>query len=108
MIINFPYQLELNLNRGEFICKQGEDIDFFGIIVHGQTFVCMEHQKIKTLEIGEMIGFMCLSELAGTKPEGGKHKYDIIAETDGIIALLPFGEIKSESRKNPQIVIISF
>ena len=48
-----------------------------------------------------MIGFMCLSEFNGSKSESGKHKYDIIAETDGIIALLPFGEIKSESRKNP-------
>ena len=30
-----------------------------------------------------------------------KNKYDIIADTDGIIAILPFGEIKSESRKYP-------
>lgn len=46
---------------------------------------------------------MALSEFISSK-EGSKHKYDIIAETDGIIAMLPFGEIKSESRKNPQIV----
>lgn len=47
-----------------------------------------------------MIGFMCLSELVTSK-EGAKHKYDIIAESDGIVAVLPFGEIKSESRKFP-------
>ena len=47
-----------------------------------------------------MLGFMCLSEFISSK-EGQKHKYDIIAETEGIIAMLPYGEIKSESRKNP-------
>ena len=45
-----------------------------------------------------MIGFMAVSELSSSTI----HKYDVIAETDGIIALLPFGEIKGESRKNPQ------
>ena len=44
-----------------------------------------------------MLGFMSVSELSAST----KHKYDVIAETDGIIALLAYGEIKSESRKNP-------
>ena len=35
-----------------------------------------------------------------------KAKYDIIAETDGIIAVLPLGEIKVESRRQPQAVTI--
>lgn len=47
-----------------------------------------------------MIGFMTLSELIVSK-DNAKHKYDIIAETDGVLAVLPFGEVKSESRKNP-------
>ena len=40
---------------------------------------------------------MAVSELS----QATKYKYDVIADTDGIIAVLPFGEIKSESRKNP-------
>lgn len=44
-----------------------------------------------------MIGFMSVSELSAST----RHKYDVIAETDGIMAVLPFGEIKSESRRNP-------
>lgn len=44
-----------------------------------------------------MFGFMAVSELTTST----KHKYDIIAESDGIIAILPFGEIKAESRRNP-------
>lgn len=44
-----------------------------------------------------MIGFMNVSEMTSQV----SNKYDIIAETDGIIAILPFGEIKNESRKNP-------
>lgn len=37
-----------------------------------------------------MIGFMSVSELTMKD----KHKYDIIAETDGLLAVLAFGEIK--------------
>jgi len=31
-------------------------------------------------------------------------KYDMIAETDGVIAVLPFGEIKTEIRRQPKAV----
>ncbi len=55
---------------------------------------------MKILNIGEMIGFMTVSELCSNT----KHKYDVIAESDGLIAVFPFGEIKSESRKYPQAV----
>jgi hypothetical protein len=41
---------------------------------------------------------MEISELSPTV----RHKFDVIAESDGMIACLPFGEIKVESRKNPQ------
>jgi hypothetical protein len=44
-----------------------------------------------------MVGFMVVSELT----QAIKYKYDVIADTDGILAVLPFGEIKSESRRNP-------
>ena len=45
-----------------------------------------------------MFGFNLVSEVTSCD----KYKYDIIAETDGILAMLPLGEIKTESRKNPQ------
>ena len=35
-----------------------------------------------------------------------KWKFDVYAEQDGIIAILPFGEIKIEIRKNPKGVCI--
>ena len=40
---------------------------------------------------------MNLSELSTV----AKNKFDIIANTDGILAVLPYAEIKSEIRKNP-------
>ena len=66
-------------------------------MLHGTAFASVDHQRFRTLQIGEMIGFMAVSEMSPST----KHKYDVIAESDGIIALLPYGEIKSESRKNP-------
>lgn len=44
-----------------------------------------------------MIGFINVSELSTQD----KNKYDIIAESDGIFILIPYGEIKNESRKYP-------
>jgi len=35
-----------------------------------------------------------------------KWKFEVFAETDGILAVLPFGEIKIEIRKNPKSVSI--
>lgn len=83
--------------RNDYICRKNEETDFLGLILHGQVFISLDHAKLKTLNIGDMTGFMNVSELTTEV----KNKYDIIAETDGIIAVLPFGEIKSESRKNP-------
>ena len=34
-----------------------------------------------------------------------KWKFEVFAETDGILAVLPFGEIKIEIRKNPAHVL---
>lgn len=87
----------INFHRGDYICKKGDDMDFFGIIIHGVAFASAEHQRFRSYNIGDMLGFMAVSELSPST----KHKYDVIAESDGLIAVLPYGEIKSESRKNP-------
>jgi CRP-like cAMP-binding protein len=87
----------LTFRRNDFICKKGDEIDFFGILLHGGVFASIEHNRIRSLQIGEMFGYMALSELS---PQT-RYKFDVIAESDGMIAILPFGEIKSESRKAP-------
>lgn len=87
----------LTFRRNDFLCKKGDEVDFFGVLLHGTVFASVEHNRFRTLQIGEMFGFMELSELSNTT----RHKFDVIAETDGMIACLPFGEIKTESRKSP-------
>ncbi len=79
------------------MCKKGDEVDFFGILIHGTVFASVEHNRFRTLQIGEMFGYMEISEMSPSI----RHKFDVIAETDGMIACLPFGEIKVESRKNP-------
>jgi len=44
-----------------------------------------------------MFGYMNISELSTVT----RYKFDVIAESDGLVAVLPYGEIKSESRRNP-------
>jgi hypothetical protein len=45
-----------------------------------------------------MIGHQNLAEQSGDFM-GEKWKFDVYAETDGSIAVLPFGEIKTEIRR---------
>jgi CRP-like cAMP-binding protein len=87
----------LSFRRNDFVCKKGDEVDFFGILIHGTVFASVEHNRFRTLQIGDMFGYMEISELS----PGTRHKFDVIAESDGMIAVLPFGEIKTESRKNP-------
>ena len=45
-----------------------------------------------------MLGFQNLAETSGTFMEEN-WKYDVFAETDAKVAVLPFGEIKNEIRR---------
>ncbi len=52
---------------------------------------------MKTLGLGDMIGQMSISDFNSRE----KHTATIIAATDGIIAIIAFGELKMEVRKSP-------
>ena len=60
-------------------------------------FASVDFHRFRTFQIGDMLGHMAVSELSTAL----RNRYDVIAETDGLIALIPFGEIKGESRKSP-------
>ena len=59
---------------------------------------------MKVLKLGDMIGHMVASDFT-TKEE---HLATIVASIDGIIAVLPFGELKAELRRAPEAVFKSF
>lgn len=52
---------------------------------------------MKTLGIGSMIGQMNAADFTTRE----RHLATIVAAVDGIIAVLPFGELKMEVRKSP-------
>ena len=103
----------LTNDRGACIVEKGEDMDFFGIVVAGRLRVGQRKQlteeqakageKIHYIHIGEMLGQQNLAEQSG-KFMLQSWKFSIYAELDGIIALIPFGEIKTEVRKHPKAV----
>ena len=78
-------------------------IDFFGIICHGSAFITFNYANLKNLPVGSMIGQMNAAEFT----EREKHLATIKASTDGILAVIPFGELKTEVRKSPQEVSLS-
>ena len=53
---------------------------------------------MKTLSMGSMIGQMNAADFSTRE----KHLATITAATDGLIAVISFGELKVEVRKNPQ------
>ena len=87
----------LTFRKGEEICKKDDYIDFFGIICHGSAFIEHEYKNLKSFGIGSMIGQMVTADFS-TKEF---HSATIVAENDGIIAVLAFGELKTEVRKSP-------
>ena len=87
----------LSFRKGEEICKKDDYIDFFGIICHGSAFITFEYANMKTLGIGSMIGQMNTADFTTRE----RHLATIVAENDGVIATLPFGELKTEVRKSP-------
>ena len=83
--------------RGDEITKKDDWVDFLGIIVHGSAFITFEFANMKTLSIGSMIGQMNAADFSTRE----KNLATITAGTDGLIAVLAFGELKMEVRKSP-------
>ena len=71
-------------------------MDFFGIICHGVAEIPFENSTSKDLGIGSMIGHMNFADLSVKE----KYEVTILAKTNGLIALLPFGEEKIEMRRS--------
>jgi hypothetical protein len=57
--------------------------------------------QIHYINIGEMIGHQNLAEQNGVFMSD-IWKFDIYAETDGMMAMLPYGEVKVELRRQPK------
>ena len=83
--------------RGDEICKKDDFVDFFGIIVHGAAFISFESSNKKSLGIGNMIGQMNFADMCNKE----KYAVTVLAKTDGLIAVVPYGEVKMEIRRSP-------
>ena len=59
---------------------------------------------MKTLKIGDMIGHMYASDFSTRE----NHPVTVVATIDGLIAVLPFGELKGELRRAPDAVFKVF
>jgi len=82
------------------LVSKGEEVDWFGIIILGSCIVTADNVKVNTLGIGDMIGYMKFSGMFD-KPENEKHRFDIIGEDNGYLALIPFAELRSLFRRFP-------
>lgn len=60
-------------------------------------------EKIHYLKIGDMFGHQNLAEQNGPFGED-KWRFGLTAETDGVFAVLPYGEVKLEIRRAPKAI----
>lgn len=84
--------------------KAGDFIDYLGILVQGAAFVIIDDKNMKNLKLGDMIGHMHAADLSTRET----HLATVIASMDGLIACLPFGEIKGELRRAPEAVFKTY
>jgi len=101
----------VQFKKGEKLAAKGEALDYFGILLYGSLRIGeaakltpSEEKRghtIHYLKIGDMIGHQNLAEQSG-ECMNETWKFDVLAETDGSIAVLPFGEIKTEIRRQPK------
>lgn len=75
-----------------------------GILVQGAAFVIINDKNMKNLKLGDMFGHMFAADLSQRET----HIATIIASMDGLIACLPFGEIKAELRRAPEAVFKTY
>jgi len=79
-------------------------VDYLGILVQGAAFVIIENKNMKDLKLGDMLGHMTAADFATRET----HLATVIASMDGMIAVLPFGEIKAELRRAPEAVFKTY
>ena len=101
----------VTFKKGEKLAAKGEPLDYFGILLYGSLRIgeaakltpkeVKQGKTIHYLKIGDMIGHQNLAEQSG-ECMSETWKFDVLAETDGSIAVLPFGEIKTEIRRQPK------
>ena len=81
--------------RGDTLVKEGEPVDFLGIFVQGAAFVTVGGKNVKKVGLGEMTGHMFASDLNLNET----HTTTLVAASDGVLAVVPLGELKIESRR---------
>lgn len=77
--------------KGDELTKKGDFVDYFGIILAGSAFVLMNDRNQKTLKIGDTIG----QSFAADFTQNEIHSCTIIASMEGLLAVVPFGEMKT-------------
>lgn len=60
----------------------------------------IDNKNMKNLKLGDMIGHMTAADFSMRET----HLTTVIASMDGLVAVLPFGEIKAEIRRAPEAV----
>lgn len=81
----------IKFSKGDELTKKGDFVDYFGILLSGSAFVLMNDRNQKTMKIGDTIG----QAFAADFTQNEVHACTIIASMDGLIAVIPFGELKT-------------
>lgn len=82
------------------MAKRGEKVDYLGIVLSGKLLIKHYDSVYGVLTVGDLIGYMAWVGLGGTD----EHKFTILGEKEGYIAVLPFEVLNVMSKRDPGLV----
>jgi hypothetical protein len=89
----------LKMFPNDRLVRRGERVEWLGIVMSGNALVTVDFMKLGRLTVGDMIGYMGTLKLDGNET----HKFDVIATTDGYLAVIFAEDIGNLSRKAPRM-----
>ena len=82
------------------LAKRGEKVDYLGIVLSGKLLVKHYDQVYGFMGMGDMIGYMAWIGLKGTE----EHKFNILGEKEGYVAILPYEALNLMNKRDPSLV----
>ena len=95
---------EIDRVRNTLLAKRGEKVDYLGIILSGKLLIKQYDRVYGFMGMGDMIGYMAWVGLKGTD----EHKFNILGEKEGYVAILPYDVIKLMNKRDPSLVNFQF
>jgi CRP-like cAMP-binding protein len=85
----------LKMFKGDTLCKAGEKVTWFGVILLGRVGVFHNNEKVFTLKVSDIINYMFVI------PKMKNHSFDMLVLSPGYISMFFLSDLPSLAVSNP-------